>query len=486
MIKVYADAQLVYAPLVEGYELMDLVVTTGVNKAGTAEIKMPPGHPAYNAFTSYVTVVTVYRHDVLLFRGRALYLTDDIYGCRTVTCEGERGFLRDTIEPASRAQAVTGTPEALFREFMMHYNADCDAAKRFVVGEVTVTDPNDYIRIEWEEARTMYDMIDKLVELCGGYVTFSDDAAGNRVINWYANIDRLSGQVIEFGENLLDYSRTGANTELATVIYPYGAKDEETEERVTIYGLPSVGNRYHIQDDDAVAMYGRIAAAVYWDDVTLPENLLKKARAYLATSKLLVTSLELTAVDLSVLDKSIDTFAVGDWVRVYSAPHGLDAEFMVRERTYHLLNPEEDKVVLGKDITTLTGLDVAGDKSAAAQTQRTAQNITRDYTAAIKKAETIISSVNTSGAYMTTDGLLLQWGVLSITPDASASYTTKALTFPYSYSAAPVVAASVIAANPSLRMAGVVSTSMTGAVLSAVAGGSSDVEVQWIAVGKGS
>lgn len=419
MVKVYADERLVYAPLVEGYELLDLVVTAGVNKAGTAEITMPPGHPAYNSFVSYSTIVTIYRNDALLFRGRALYPEDDLYGQRKITCEGERNFLHDVS--TFGGYIWQDSPDSILRDVLNNYNlCQTSPSRRFLLGEVTVTDPNDYILLEGEEAATSAEIVDKLVERCGGYIVFTTNADGDRVLNWYTDQDKHSHQVIEFGENLLDFSSTGANTELATVITPYGAKDEKTGERVTLLGLLP-DNAWSIMDEKAVSIYGYIEKSVYWDDVTLQSNLLKKAQAYLETSKLLVTTLELSAVDLSVMDKNIDTFEVGDWVRVYSPPHGLDAEFMLRERTYNLLYPEKDTVALGKDVATLTRQDVAGDHSGAAQMQRTAQSIKNDYTRAIASAGSGGSGVVQSG-YVTAAG-----------NTAAGSYVDVAVTFPAAF-----------------------------------------------------
>lgn len=422
MVKVYADDRLVYAPIVEGYELLDLVVTAGVNKAGTAEITMPPGHPSYNAFVSYSTIVTIYRNDVLLFRGRALYAEDDLYGKRKITCEGERNFLHDVS--TFGGYIWQDSPDSILADVLKNYNfCQTDPARRFVPGDVTVTDPNNYILLEGEEAATSAEIVDKLVERCGGYIIFTTNSNGDRVLNWYADPDKHSNQAIEFGENLLDYSSSGANTELATVITPYGAKDEDTGERVTLLGLLP-NNAWSIQDDDAVARYGYIEKAVYWDDVTLQTNLLKKAQAYLATSKLPVTTLELTAVDLSVLDRSIDTFEVGDWVRVYSLPHGLDAEFMLRERTYNLLTPEKDTVVLGADVATLTRQDVAGDRIGSAQMQRTAQSIKSDYTRAIASAGSGGSAVNVRAGHIDAVG-----------NTASGNYVDVPVTFSTAFSA---------------------------------------------------
>ena len=375
MIQVYADDLLVYDSRLEDYSLLELTVTAGLNKGGTATLVMPQHHPAYNSFTSYRTVVTVYRAGLLLFRGRALYPDDDFYNRRTITCEGERCFLRDGV---IRPYIYQDGPEAIFRSVIELYNAQVGAFKRFVVGTVTVTDPNNYIRLESETAEQFSDVIDKLVERCGGYIVFTTNQEGQRVINWYEELTYQSRQVIEFGENLLDFARSSSNADLATVIIPYGAVDDTTGARLDI---TSVNNGLDfIQDYDAVNLRDVIAKPVYWDDITEPANLLAKAQQYLATSKLMITALELTAVDLSDMDKSIDTFQVGDYIQVRSLPHGVNESFQLTERTYDLLNPANGKVLLGKNIATLTGADAAGDKQSATNLQRVEQNVRANYT----------------------------------------------------------------------------------------------------------
>ena len=86
MVQVYADGRVVYDTRLPDTALLGLNVSVAVNKAGTAEITMPPNHPAYDYFTEYKTVVTIYRDGVLLFRGRALYADDDFYRRRTIVC----------------------------------------------------------------------------------------------------------------------------------------------------------------------------------------------------------------------------------------------------------------------------------------------------------------------------------------------------------------------------------------------------------------
>lgn len=394
MIQVYADGGLAYDSRLEDYRLLGLTVTVGVDIAGTASIVMPPHHPAYNAFTSYKTVVEVYRDDILIFRGRPLYPVDDFYNRRTIVCEGERCFLRDgTI----RSYLYQDGPAAILADVIDLYNAQVEEFKQFTVGTVTVTDPNNYIRLESESAMSAFDVVAKLVERCGGYIVFTTNEGGQRCINWYEDLNYASGQVIEFGNNLLDFARNGANTDLATVIIPYGAKDEETGRRVDITSVTEGGVDF-IQDYDAVALRGVISKAVYWDDIVDPANLLAKAQKYLATAKLMVTTLMLTAVDLSAMDKNIDTFQVGDMVTVRSKPHGIeDDRYRLQERVYDLLQPSNDRVTLGKDVATLTGADAAGDRKSTSALQRVEHNIRSDYqmniAQAIAEAEASLQSL---------------------------------------------------------------------------------------------
>lgn len=401
MVQVYADERVVYDTRLPDTALLGLEVSLLVNKAGTAEITMGPDHPAYDYFTEYRTVVTIYRDGVLLFRGRALYADDDFYRRRTITCEGERAFLLDGV---MRPYMYQDGPAAIFADIIGLYNAQMtDESRRFVVGTVTVTDPNNYVRLESGKAEQIADTIDKLVERVGGYIVFSTNTDGQRTINWYDTLDYRSWQVIEFGSNLLDFSRTGANTDMATVIIPYGAQvevlneetGETTQQRVDITSV-NEGLDF-IQDYDAVHLRGVIARPVYWDDVTEPANLLAKAQQYLASSKLLITSLELSAVDLSALDKSIDSFRVGDRVQVRSKPHGVDDLFTLMERDYDLLDPGRDKVVLGKDLASLTGADAAGDKKSTNELNKVEHSIRAEYqlnvAAAIEAATTTLSSM---------------------------------------------------------------------------------------------
>lgn len=374
MIRVYADGTLIYDSMLDDPPLLSLTATLALNKSGTATIKLPRDHPKRNVFVSYRTIVEIYRDSQLLFRGRALYPTDDFFLQRTITCEGERGFFQDGL---MRPRVFSDTPAQIFYDIINIYNAQVDDFKQFTAGTVDVDDPNDVIEVEIENAESCGETLEKLVERCGGYITFQTDPFGKRLVNWTKVIGTQSSQVIEYGENLLDFARTEANSDVATVIVPYGAKNSEGE-RLTIADVN--GGQDYVIDHSYPVARGKIVRAVYWDDVKDPNALLVKAQQYLAEKQNLLASLELSAFDLSLIDKNIDSFRLGDTIHVLSKPHGVKGDYQLKEQTIDFLRPQNDKIVLGKGITTLTGAGVAGTRAAASSLYELEKIVRADYT----------------------------------------------------------------------------------------------------------
>ena len=421
----HIDKGLAYDSRLEDYDLQTLKVKTILNKGGTATITMPPGHPAYNSFTPYKSIIEISRDQRMLFRGRALPPSDNVFNQRTVLCEGELCFFRDA---ASRPYLYQDSPANIFTALVDLYNSQVESVKRFKVGQVTVTDANDYIRLESENAEQILDTLNKLLERCGGYIAFTTDPAdGARVINWHKVLPYRSDQMIEFGENLLDFSReTTANDDMATAVIPYGAKDPETGLRLTI---ESVNNGLdYIQDDEAVELRGFILRPVVWDDVTVADNLLKKGRDWLGVNRNLITTLKLTALDLSYMDKSIDSYMVGDLIRVKSKPHRVDDDFLLNEREEDLLDPKNVSISLGKEQHTLTGADVAGDNNSLSQLHKVTHDIKAEYTANVAKAVEETERALQSLIQQTSDAIKLEVSQTYTTNDQLTEAVSSSLT----------------------------------------------------------
>ena len=363
MYQIYADDALIYDS-----KLDDLIIGSGnvslaVNEAGTFTFSLFQDHPYYDRIVKLKTIITVYKNGVLKFRGRSISDKAGFYNEKVFTCEGELAFLRDTIQ---RPYTFEGSPSALFTQYITNHNAQVEADKQFIVGQITVEDPNDYIsRSDTQYTDTLSLISEALVGPLGGYIYISSGENGERVINWFSDFPYISTQTIEFGENLLDFSRVDSGETIATAVIPLGAKqdttgDTEEETRLTITTVadgPVAGvikSGDYVYNQSAVNRYGWIFKVQTWDDVEIASNLVTKAAAYLNELINLNVTLELTAVDLSDMDLSIESFALGDYVTVISAPHEINARYLLKQQNFDLLHVENDKIILGYRYSTFT------------------------------------------------------------------------------------------------------------------------------------
>lgn len=355
MYKIYADNDLIYDSTLDDYVITKGEVTKEVNKSGSFVFTLLQSHPYYDRIEKLKTIIRVYKNNSLEFRGRII--TEDLgfRNDKTFTCEGEMSFLLDSIQ---RPFTFSGTPAEFFTMLINNHNSQVEPVKRFTIGEITVTDPNDYIvRSNSKYDSTMENVNSRLLDPLGGYIEISQSEDNTPVISYLEDYKFLSRQTIEFGENLLDFVKTNAGDEIATVVIPLGAKlidtDEdgnETESRLTIESVND-GLDY-IEDADAIARYGRIVKVVEFDDVTLPENLIQKGRTALSQAINQNITIELSAVDLSLWDKSIDHFRLGDYIDVISKPHRLEDRLLLKKITEDLLKPANDTISLGYTYST--------------------------------------------------------------------------------------------------------------------------------------
>ena len=359
MYKIYADDTLIYDSTIDDYKIGKGEVTLEINRSGSFVFSIYPDHFYYDRFVRLKTVITVYKSDKIVFRGRILNDVTDYWNNKVITCEGELGFLQDSI---IRPFSFNGTPKNLFKKFVEEHNSQVDEFKRFKIGKVTVEDPNNYIARDNSNYESAFDNLNsRLIEdSLGGYfyITHGNDGTDPvPTLNYYADFDKVSSQVVEFGSNLQDYTKTVSAEEIATAIIPLGAEvddgnDETENAKLTI---ASVNNgRDYVYSAAGVALYGWIFKVVEWDDVSVAANLKSRAEEYIEDVVNQSITIELTAIDLHLLDRSIESFALCDYIRVRSEPHNFDMTLLCNKQTLNLLKPDSDKIVLGRTYTTFT------------------------------------------------------------------------------------------------------------------------------------
>lgn len=345
--RVTCDDVPIYHSNLQSMQIFGASLDLELNKTGSFNFIMQQDHPRYDLIRRMKSIIKVWQDDYLIFRGRALDDPTGWHNEKKIACEGELSFLLDSQQ---RPYDYTGTIEGYLNLLITRHNEQVEESKWFTVGNVTVVDNNDYIvRSNIDYVDTWTEMQAKLLDLLGGYIIVRHEGWIN-YIDYLSDITLLSPQKIEFGKNLLDLEKIRKGAQIGTAVIPLGAKikDEEgkdTDARLTIASVNDGSDM--LTDAAAIAQYGTIVKTVIYDDVTEPENLLQKGKAYLADLVKLPETIELTAADLATTGTNIGSFHLGTYVRAISRPHGIDQLFLVSKLSLNLLSPAANKMTLG-------------------------------------------------------------------------------------------------------------------------------------------
>ena len=341
--KVYCDGVLFFHSNIERLNIFNPKLTLGLNKTGSFTFTIYPSNPQYNQLKKLKSIIEVYQNNKLMFKGRILDDTSRFHNQKEVVCEGKMAMLFDTLQ---RYETQTLSASQFIDLVITEHNNQVDESKRFKVGNVEVLQD---IKLEKANYITSFDALNLLISEFGGYLWLRHEADGD-YIDYLEGFQTLSNQTIEFGKNLLDFSQNVKGADIVSAVIPIGT------EGITI---ASVNNGIdYLVNEDAKNKYGFICKKVEFDETNKTE-LMKLGQQYLDKAVNLIVSLELSAVDLSGLDKDYNSFSLGTNVRVKSLPHNIDTTFLVDKLTIDLLKPTNNQLTLGKTYETFTEKNIA-------------------------------------------------------------------------------------------------------------------------------
>lgn len=354
-VQIYADA---FA--LPGMQVLEPRLSLEDNKAGTLTMTLPPDNRGYDTVKRLTTDIRVTRDGKEIWAGRVLEETRDFYNCRVLTCEGELAFFNDTVQPPHEyaEKTVRGYLEALIQV----HNEHTPENRHFQIGIVTVVDDSNPTR--YTNYETTMELMGNLVEQYGGHMRVRKDEEGVRRLDYLKEYADTSTQVIQFGSNLIDFTRNWDSSAYATAIVPLGKTlksggGKAPEDHLTVAKVNN-GSIY-VSSAEAVEAFGWIARTVHWDDVSDAEVLLDKAKKYLSELQFDNLELEVSALDLNYMSVDHEAIKLLDEVRVISRPHGLDSEFPVTKLDIPLDNPENTKFTMGSNVKT--SLTAANDQA---------------------------------------------------------------------------------------------------------------------------
>lgn len=334
-------------------------VKLGINTIDSFTFKIFFDNPGYGEIKPYASIVKVYNtlKNKYEFIGRPITPSKQMESSgvfyKEYICESVKGFMYDSMQKYKEWHNVT--PRA-YLEYLIDYhnNQVEDDYKKFRVGAVTVKDGNDSLYRYTSYESTYKNINDDLVNpLAGELVVRYGDGEAPWTIDILENFGEKSETKIKMGINMDSISEKVDFTNFGTRIIPLGTKiktsdesgnEKETEERVTIESVNE--GKMYIDLPELIEKYGVIEKIVSFDDVTLPENLIKKGKEY-AEAMILTVSNSITAYDLSLAGYDYDSFEIGNYYRVEH--EGLDIDYDVRliEKQISIESPESSSLTFG-------------------------------------------------------------------------------------------------------------------------------------------
>lgn len=295
----------------------------GINVICSFDFTINMNNPGYSLIHPRKTLIKVYNtiQKKFSFEGYVLVqnykMSDEGLYTTSYTCVDEKNFLKNSMQ--RHKEVHNTTPKEMLRIMLNVHNSQVEEDKRFVLGEVTVTNPTDNVyRYLTQDQNTWDAIFDKLVDRLGGELQVRK-VNGVRYLDWLTEVGEVKETEIRVSKNLVNAEKEINTIDTYTRLIPLGARIESadpnatdaSEQRITI---SSVNNgKDYIDDLAAQKKFGIIEGFVIFDDVNQPSILKSKGEAEIKTNSLVRSSNTITALDLSTIGKDIDSFEVGNY-----------------------------------------------------------------------------------------------------------------------------------------------------------------------------
>lgn len=378
MYTITVDDKDLYIPDSEDYQVSSANISVNTDSVAYLDMEVPSTNKGLKEIKQQASIVKVYENDIMRYKLFVDKIDYDFEGTASVHATSVLAYLNDSlVRPYSTIDSEEGltAPSSVngyFNWLIEQHNKNIkDTKKTFYVGvnQGASLDHNNYIYRSSKEVPTTSDEIrNKILDSYGAYITLTFNGDQN-VINLYADVHDANEQVIDFGVNLLDLTKTVSTEDSYTVVRPSGAVPEtdnhSTSLPITISSIPDGISKwdsdvYKIGDTvysiSGVKKYGYKEYEYSNTDVSSIEYLYQLA---VSTLKKLVNpylTIEVKAVDLALLYmEKYRPMEVGQSVRVRSEPHGVDEYLRISEISIDLLDPSQDSYTLGESYDSLTG-----------------------------------------------------------------------------------------------------------------------------------
>lgn len=382
-------------------------VVKGINAIDSFSFTILPTNSGFSRIKDYKTIVKVFNTNKnrYEFLGRVLYsnttMSESGLITKEVTCESYFGFLQDSVQ--SYVEEQNWTVSGLLEHIINDHNSQVEPHKQFVVGDITVEDPNDNLYCGIQRESTWKTISDKLISVLGGEIRLRVEN-GINYIDYLKQIGTTRATEIKLSKNMKSISKEQDPSAYITRLIPLGAKlkvsetttDEEGNETITEVeteqrlDITSVNNGInYIEDEAAKEQFGIRVGIVTFDDVTEASNLLAKGKEYLANNNKVQIKYSITALDLSLLKLDIDDFDICNYHPIKNKLLGIDDVARIIKKNIDVCEEIKSTIEVGDSFKTLSEIqrEQAGKIENAFNTIQNTKNELKDYVGTLKNAE---------------------------------------------------------------------------------------------------
>ncbi len=323
----------------DGYTAASLSMSKELSKAGSLSFTISPDNPSYDDITPLKTTISVLSDGELIWYGRVISVSDDLYKQRVVNCEDALAFLSDIlIKPFKYRYGVSyagSTVSNHISTILSLYSAR--ASKKRLFSSFGGVLPSEFENLNTYSVKgvdSFTTVWDELTGICeygdNVYITLNYISGTGlpRLVVGQMPYGSTTGSVA-IGTNLVNITRGADFTEMYTSLIPVDDNNKTLS-----------GNQYRV-DSGLVSEYGvieRTLSVGSVSDPTLVRNFCSNVLT--AHARMIIPELSVGALDMFYLNDNVIAIDPGLTVRIVSAPHNIDAYYTCTRTQVDLENPE--------------------------------------------------------------------------------------------------------------------------------------------------
>lgn len=232
MYRLLYDQRTLFDPYGDDDEVVsDASLSMESNASSYLDFTISAKHPLYDVVAEREGVVRLYSDDALLFEGIIESIETDLELNKAIGCISALEYLNDSVvrpystvageEDLTAPSSVAGYFQWLIDQHNEHV---LDTSKQFKIGvnQGSALKDSDYVYYSSSSyPTTASELTTNVIDAYGGYL-FLRYENGLKVLDLYADVHDMNAQVVDFGVNITDFTKTVDTKDQCTALVVQG------------------------------------------------------------------------------------------------------------------------------------------------------------------------------------------------------------------------------------------------------------------------